>query len=66
MWVPSHEIGKSAYQSPKRTQADFHERLDDFAGTAIAVAIRAVRLDRTLWTRVNNDNNMLFYAGGFS
>ncbi|MHB1036744.1 MAG: WD40 domain-containing protein [Pirellulales bacterium] len=71
MWVPaldgmgSHEVGHSAYQSPKRTERDFHERIDDFAGTVIALALRAVRCDPMLWRSFNNDDNILFTRQDF-
>ena len=71
MWVPalagmkSNENGHRHYQDPKRTENDFHERIDEFAGTVIALSIRAVRLDPTLWARFCNDDSILFTEPDF-
>lgn len=71
MWVPaldgmgSHEVGHSAYQNPKRTERDFHEQVDTFAGTVITLAIRALRRNPALWDSFNNDDNILFTRQDF-
>lgn len=66
MWVPalagrgSHETGHPAYQSPKRTERDFHREVDEFAGNVILVAILATEKRPELWDEFNNGDNLLF------
>jgi serine/threonine protein kinase len=66
MWVPalsgrgSHETGHPAYQSPNRTERDFHRDVDDFAGNVILVAILATEKRPELWDEFNNGDNLLF------
>jgi hypothetical protein len=66
MWVPklkgqkSNEIGHPDYQSPLRTEKDFHTEMDGFAGDVIHVAIRALAAQPKLWAKYNNGDNLLF------
>jgi hypothetical protein len=71
MWVPalsgrgSHETGHSAYQSPRRTEHDFHKDIDDFAGGVILVAVLATTRRPELWDEFNNGDNILFRRDDF-
>jgi hypothetical protein len=66
MWVPALasmtgiEMGHPNYQSPRRRAQDIDEDVDDFAGTLIATALRALRIDPDLWSRHDNGDNLLF------
>lgn len=66
MWVPalagrgSHETGHPAYQSPNRSERDFHRDVDEFAGNVILVAILATSRRPELWDEFNNGDNLLF------
>ena len=71
MWVPalageaSNETGHPDYQNPKRTQKDFHEGVDEFSDAVIQIAIGALALDRNLWGKFNNGDNLLFRRRDF-
>lgn len=71
MWVPtlegegSNETGHPDYQNPGRTQKDFHAGVDEFAGAVIQIAICALRLERSLWEKYDNGDNLLFRRQDF-
>jgi serine/threonine protein kinase len=71
MWVPklkgqkSNEVGHPDYQSPLRTEKDFHADIDGFAGDVIHVAIRALAVQPKLWDKYNNGDNLLFRRQDF-
>jgi serine/threonine protein kinase len=71
MWVPklkgqkSNEVGHPDYQSPLRTERDFHADIDGFAGDVIHVAIRALAAQPQLWAKYNNGDNLLFRRQDF-
>ncbi|MHC4786575.1 MAG: hypothetical protein ACYTE6_11490, partial [Planctomycetota bacterium] len=71
MWVPklkgqkSNEIGHPDYQSPLRSEKDFHPDIDSFAGDVIHVAIRALAAQPKLWAKHNNGDNLLFRRQDF-
>ncbi len=66
MWVPklkgqkTHETGHPDYQSPGRTQDDFDENVDVFAGEVIHIALLALQREPRLWSTYNNGDNLLF------
>jgi serine/threonine protein kinase len=71
MWVPKlkgqkgNEVGHPDYQSPLRTEKDFHADIDGFAGDVIHVAIRALARRPDLWQKYNNGDNLLFRRQDF-
>jgi hypothetical protein len=71
MYVPalrgkqSHECGHRHYQHPRRTSANFDESIDDFASIVIGLAIDALAVSPQLWSRFNNDENLLFKQADF-
>ena len=71
MWVPalagegSNETGHPDYQNPRRTQKDFHARVDEFSDAVIQIAICALMRERSLWDKYNNGDNLLFRRRDF-
>ena len=71
MWVPalagegSNETGHPDYQNPRRTQKDFHARVDEFSDAVIQIAIGALMRERSLWDKYNNGDNLLFRRRDF-
>jgi hypothetical protein len=71
MWVPKlkgqkgNEVGHPDYQSPLRSEKDFHADIDGFAGDVIHVAIRALIRKPDLWKKYNNGDNLLFRRQDF-
>ena len=64
--MPPHEMGHPNYQSPWRSEADFHGEMDDFAFDVIALSLRALALDSSLWQQFHEDNkNLLFRQKDF-
>jgi serine/threonine protein kinase len=61
----SNETGHPDYQNPRRTQRDFHLKIDGFSGAVIYIAIAALRHDNSLWEKYNNGDNLLFRRGDF-
>jgi hypothetical protein len=71
MWVPalegeqSNETGHPDFQSPGRTQVDFHSGIDEFSAAVIELAITALMHDPSLWEKYNNGDNLLFRRRDF-
>jgi len=62
---PSAEVGHRNYQHPDRTDADFFDTLDRFAGLVVYTALRACALQPDLWDRYNTGENLLFRDSDF-
>lgn len=61
----SNETGHADYQNPRRTQDDFHLKIDAFSACVIKIAIDALILDPNLWQKYNNGDNLLFRRSDF-
>lgn len=61
---PSHELGHRNYQHPRRSPAEFDERLDRFSALAIYIALRALARQPALWGRFT-DEGLLFARADF-
>jgi hypothetical protein len=64
--MQASELGLKDYQHPGRTTAFFDGRLDRFSSIVIYTALTALAADPSLWTRFNNDENMLFRADDYT
>ncbi len=62
----SPEIGHRAYQHPKRTDHDYHAEIDNFPALVVYLTLMAVGVDRQLWDRFYNQENMLFTREDFT
>ncbi len=66
MYVPgldgrkATELGQPAYQHPARDRSLFDHGLDRYAALAIYTALAALAQVPTLWSRYNNEDNLLF------
>lgn len=56
----STELGTAALQHPRRTTADFDERLDDFSMALLSTALHALALDPSLFGRYGDRDGLLF------
>ncbi|MEM3341421.1 MAG: HEAT repeat domain-containing protein, partial [Thermoplasmata archaeon] len=71
MFVPplegllSNETGHPAYQHPARTNLDFGQYIDNFAGLVIYVSLRALREKPELWKKYHTGENLLFTADDY-
>lgn len=54
------ELGTAAFQHPRRTIADFDERLDDFSMALLSTALHALALDPSLYGRYGDRDGLLF------
>ena len=64
--LPQAEYGHRNYQHPERRSAPFDSRLDRFSSIVIYTALLALSADRSLWTRFNDGENLLFRAHDFT
>lgn len=55
------EIGTPPYQHPLRDETMFDKHLDDYAVALIAVSLRALALEPTLYGRYNRADNIIIY-----
>lgn len=54
------ELGTAAFQHPRRTTADFDERLDDFSIALLSTALHALALDPSRYRRYGERDGLLF------
>jgi tRNA A-37 threonylcarbamoyl transferase component Bud32 len=54
------EVGHINFQHPKRNLSHFNERIDRFPSIIIYTALKAIALKRSLWSKYDNGNNLLF------
>ena len=64
--LATSEFGHRNYQHPKRREAPFDARLDRFSSLVIYTSLIALASDRTLWSRFNDGDNLLFRAHDFT
>lgn len=68
MFVPSmkgqkaQELGSLNYHHPLRTEDDFDEHIDDFAIANIALSLKAISLDASLYNKYGTADRLLFSA----
>lgn len=66
MFVPSmkgqkaQELGSPDFRHPLRTENDFDEHIDDFAIASIALSLKAISLDASLYIKYGVTNKILF------
>lgn len=65
--IGSSELGHVNFQHPQRKSANpYNPRIDRFSLIALAVALKALRLDPTLWNKTNSEvDAILFRANDF-
>lgn len=63
--IQSLELGHPHYQHPGRSVNDYDDKLDDFSGSVIYTAIRALAVQPNLWDKFTNDENLLFTQNDF-
>lgn len=64
--MPPLEMGHPNYQPPLRSLKDFGEQLDDFSFDVIALSLRALALQPSLWETFHEDNkNLIFRQNDF-
>ena len=56
----STELGTTAFQHPRRTTADFDERLDDFSIALLSTALHALALNPALYRQYGERDGLLF------
>ena len=61
----SPTIGTKDFAHPLRTVDDFDETIDDFALTVIALSLKAISLDPSLYTTYGASDRLLFAASDF-
>ncbi|RSN31739.1 hypothetical protein DL990_17380 [Amycolatopsis sp. WAC 01416] len=59
------ESGHRNYQHPERVE-DYNSSLDIFSAFAIDLAIDALKLNKTLWAKFSNGENILFTSDDFA
>jgi hypothetical protein len=62
---PATETGLPDYQHPRRSQADFNPRLDNFAALVIYISLRALAYQPDLWPRYHREENLIFRRTDF-
>jgi hypothetical protein len=62
---PADEMGHVHFQHPKRAQAAFDERVDDFSSLAIYLSILALDKEPRLWAEFHDDN-LIFSKSDFA
>ena len=66
MYVPSmkgekaYEIGSPDFRHPQRTADDFDEHIDDFTIASIALSLKAISLDSSLYGIYSESDRLLF------
>ena len=66
MYVPSmkgekaYEIGSPDFRHPQRTADDFDEHIDDFSMASIALSLKAISLDSSLYGIYSEPDRLLF------
>lgn len=55
----SPELGRAAYQHPRRTAEDFNASMDDFSVALLSSALHALSLDPTLYARYAERDGLL-------
>ena len=66
MYVPSmkgekaYEIGSPDFRHPQRTADDFDEHIDDFSIASIALSLKAISLDSSLYGIYSESDRLLF------
>ena len=67
MYVPSmrgqkaQELGSPDYRHPLRTENDFNEHIDDFAIATIALSLKAISINASIY-RSNGSNDTLLFS----
>ena len=61
----SPTIGTKDFAHPLRTVDDFDETIDDFALAVIALSLKAISLDPSLYTTYGASDRLLFAASDF-
>ena len=67
MYVPSmrgqkaQELGSPDYRHPLRTENDFNEHIDDFAIATIALSLKAISINASIY-RSNGKNDILLFS----
>lgn len=56
----SPTLGTKGFAHPQRTVSDFDETIDDFSLVSIALSLRAIVLDASLYTRFGGADRLLF------
>ena len=71
MFVPSlegekaNEMGSPDFQHPLRTEQDFDEHIDDFSIASIALSLKAIALNPTLYNQFGAADRLLFSAADY-
>lgn len=55
------ELGQLNFQHPKRSAADFDEKLDRFSFLALDVALQALAADAGIWARTHSDPDAVVF-----
>ena len=62
----SPEIGHQNFQHPLRSAEDYAEYVDNFPALVIYLSLLAVAADSALWSKFNNDDNLIFKKSDFA
>ena len=71
MFVPSmkgeraYEIGSLDFRHPNRTADDFDEHIDDFSIATIALSLKAIALNPSLYSQYTSPDRLLFSANDY-
>jgi hypothetical protein len=64
--LKTNEIGHINYQHPKRSNLHYNQYIDRFSALVIYIGLKAISINKNLWKKYDNSENILFKSQDFA